>query len=88
VSTLAACTDDPPPAPHELVGCDEAWVRNGYVHCEGACESSNRALLAQGPSCDGRTSNGPVSCQKTFEYEDAVGCCISSGDTVLFADCN
>jgi hypothetical protein len=85
---LAACTDDPPPEVHEMVDCDSGWTRNGYPHCEGACESSQRALLASGPSCDGRTSHGPVNCTKTFEYLDAVGCCIASDDTVLFADCN
>lgn len=82
-----ACTE-PEPAPHEPVGCDDAWERNGFTECEGACVNSSRALLASGPACSGRTSNGPVSCQKTFEYQDIVGCCISSSPQVLFAECD
>jgi len=86
---LGACADDPPPPePHEFVDCDSGWTKNGYDHCEGACESSSRALLATGPSCAGRTSNGGVNCQKTFEYMTIVGCCISSAPNVLFAECD
>ena len=86
---LAACTDDPPPPePHEFVDCDSAWKRNGYLHCEGACQNSSNALLASGPSCEGTTSNGPVSCQKTLEYMAITGCCIASGESILFGECN
>lgn len=85
---LSACGEDPPPEPHEFVGCDMGWTQNGYTECEGACEDSSRALLASGPSCNGTTSNGGVSCQKTFEYMGIVGCCISSAPRVLFAECN
>ena len=85
---LVACTDPPPPEPHEFVDCDSGWTKNGYDRCEGACENSSRALLASGPSCNGTTSNGGVSCQKTFEYMSIVGCCISSRPEVLFAECD
>ncbi len=87
-ATLTACTDEPPPEPHELVECDMGWKQNGYTECEGACQKSSPALLASGPGCAGTTSNGPVNCQKTFEYMDLVGCCIASSPKMLFAECN
>jgi len=86
---LVACSEDPPPLPpHEFTDCDAIWEQNGYDQCEAACENSSTALNAMGPACAGRTSNGPVSCSKTFVYEGATGCCISSAPSVLFADCN
>lgn len=88
VASLSACTDDPPPAPHELVDCDSGWTQNGYTQCEGACVDSSRALLASGPSCAATTSNGGVNCQKTLEYMGIMGCCISSAPKVLFGECN
>ncbi|MGE0404097.1 MAG: hypothetical protein AB7T06_45740 [Kofleriaceae bacterium] len=87
-ATLTACTEEPPPEPHELVECDMGWKQNGYTECEGACQKSSPALLASGPGCAGTTSNGPVNCQKTFEYMDLVGCCIASSPKMLFAECN
>ncbi len=87
-AVISACGDDPPPPePHEVVDCDSTWKQNGYDHCEGPCVTSSTALLASGPSCAGLTSNGPVSCQKTFEYMEIVGCCISSAPNILFAEC-
>ncbi len=88
VSLLSACTGDDAPAPHEFVECDMGWRQNGYTQCEGACQMSSPALLASGPSCAARTSNGNANCQKTFEYMDIVGCCIASAPKMLFAECN
>jgi hypothetical protein len=85
---LTACTGEDAPEPHEFVECDMAWRQNGYTECEGACQKSSPALLAMGPSCPGRTSNGPVSCSKTFEYMGIAGCCIASSPQMLFAECD
>ena len=73
---------------HEIVACDDAWVRNGYTDCERACANSTVALTASGPACQGHTSVGPVSCSKTFEFQGVAGCCASNPGKQLFAECD
>jgi hypothetical protein len=88
---LIACSGDDGATPidiHAVVGCDDAWVRNGYTECENACVNSTVALNANGPACEAHTSNGPVSCSKTFVFEGAMGCCASHPPMELFAECN
>lgn len=86
---LSACGgDDPPIDIHELVGCDDAWVRNGFTECEAACVDSARALGAMGPACQAQTSSGPASCSKTFVVQGVTGCCIASRPQILFGECD
>lgn len=87
---LTACSgDDAVPIDiHAIVGCDDAWVRNGYTECETACANSTVALAASGAACTAHTSNGLVSCSKTFVFEGTIGCCASHPPRELFAVCD
>lgn len=91
VAVLVACSDDPP-APtdrHAKVTCDDTWQRNGFSDCDLGCKDAQTALTASGPSCAATTEGGiSISCQKTFEFDDTVGCCSSDKPAVHFADCN
>jgi hypothetical protein len=83
---VAACSSDGDP--HEQVDCDSTWQANGYTECESACASSARALGASGPACQARTvENRDLSCQQTFEFAGAVGCCTATTPRVLFGEC-
>lgn len=87
---LGACggDDGEPVDIHAFADCDDAWMRNGYSDCENACVNSSVALLASGAACTAHTSNGAVSCGKTFEFEGVTGCCVSSAPRVLFGECD
>jgi hypothetical protein len=94
VIAIASCgdahvaPDAPPPGVHELVACDQVWMANGFTICEGACVDAKTALGAMGPHCRAATSVGPIDCSKTFQYQNATGCCATQPPQVLFGECN
>ena len=85
---LTACSDDEPRDPHEIIACDETWMRNGYTECERACASSTTALNASGPACEAHTAAGSLSCSKTFVFDGVTGCCTSVSPKQLFGECD
>ncbi len=89
VILVPACSEDPVDI-HALGACDQSWKDNGFTACETACQAALPALTASGPSCQARTSTGPVSCSKTLVFESVTGCCATSSTTsqVLFAECD
>ena len=88
ISLAIACASQPSVDRHAAGTCDASWIANGFTICEAGCADSNKALLAQGPSCNGKTLAGvAVSCQRTFVFDGATGCCASDPPNLYFADC-
>ena len=87
LAMLTACGTSGPVDPHAHVTCDTIWTANGFTDCEQACVDATTALNAMGIGCEATTTTGPLRCQKTFEFEGAVGCCASRTPSVLFAAC-
>ncbi|MBS1123344.1 MAG: hypothetical protein H6Q90_5572 [Deltaproteobacteria bacterium] len=85
---LSACSGGEMVDPHASLGCDQAWVNNGFNECEAACVDSAIALGAMGQACQATIFSGStVSCSKTFAFQGVTGCCAADRPRILFAEC-